>query len=164
MGLKPRSALQLGVMDKELRNGLWSVLVENVLRNFRGPLDGAFGRQLLHVLGSNLDSLFRTYWFSYSKIPTDTIPPTFDEAVGVLRNHFFGCKWNEVYDFVDFTIRHLTARPPEGLTGNMVTDFNSVLERENSGYRIINGIVTEITSGAEIAEIEQAISSPLAGV
>ena len=164
MGLKPRSALQLGVMDKELRKGLWSVLVENVLRNFRGSLDGVFGRQLPHVLGSNLDSLFRAYWFSYLKIPTDTIPPTFDEAAGVLRNHFFGCKWNEVHDFVDFIIRQLTAPPPEGLTGNMVTDFNSVLDRENSGYRIINGIVTEITSGVEIAEIEQAISSPLAGV
>ena len=98
------------------------------------------------------------------RIPTDTIPPTFDETAGVLRNHFFSCKWNEVYDFVDFTIRQLTAPPPEGLTGNMVTDFNSVLERENSGYRIINGIVTEITSGAEISEIEQAISSPLTGV
>jgi hypothetical protein len=82
----------------------------------------------------------------------------------MLRNHFFGCKWNEVYDFVNFIIRQLTARPPEGLTGKMVTDFNSVLERENSGYRIINGIITKITSGAEIAEIGQAISSPLAGV
>lgn len=96
MGLKPRSVLQLGVMDKELRNGLWSVLVETVLRNFRESLDGVFGRRLPHVLGSNLDSLFRAHWFSYLKIPTDIIPPRFDEAAGVLRNHFFGCKWNEV--------------------------------------------------------------------
>ena len=61
MGLKPRSVLQLGVMDKELHNGLWSVFIENVLRNLRGSLDGVFGRQLPHVLGSNLDSLFRAY-------------------------------------------------------------------------------------------------------
>ena len=61
-------------------------------------------------------------------------------------------------------MRQLTPRPPESLAGNMVTDFNSLLERENSGYQIINGIVTEITSCAEIAEIEQDISSPLTGV
>ena len=44
-----------------------------------------------------------------------------------------------------------------GLRTGIIPIFNIALERELSGYRIINGIVTPITNEVEIAEIEQAL-------
>lgn len=43
---------------------------------------------------------------------------------------------------------------------------NKYLERENSAYRFLNGMIAEITSESEILEVEDAIlkSTPYAGV
>ena len=111
------------------------------------------------MIGSNLGDLFLAYWLSYFKLPTDTMPLKIDDAVNKLREYFFACPWNEVYDFLEFTLQH---SPPE-FTRDFRSGCNAILERENAGYRIVGTQVTEITSDVEIDEIEQALASPVSG-
>jgi hypothetical protein len=159
-GLKPaQKPLQIDGMDAELRNGLWSAIFEVILKSFRGP-DNPFGlNQTLHVVGSNLESLIRQYWLSFFKVPTDSMPNDINRAHDELRKYFFACKWNEAYDFVEFTLFHCPAEYDDSYRGFC----NAILERENSGYRFVGNRLAEVTSPAEISTIEAAMQTPLAG-
>lgn len=67
--------------------------------------------------------------------------------------------WYQIFDFIE-DILTLTTLNIEYLSDNM----NSVLEDENSAYRIVNNKVVEITSDEEIAEIQEAIDAGFEGV
>lgn len=51
-------------------------------------------------------------------------------------------------------------------SGQLVGEFNKVLERENSAYRFVSGCITPISSSEEVEEVESAIrnSDRYAGV
>lgn len=66
------------------------------------------------------------------------------------KEWFFKAEWYEKYDLIEFlTLLDLN---PE-----MEDQFNTDLEREMSGYRIIDGYVVQITSEEEIVAIEDAL-------
>jgi len=73
---------------------------------------------------------------------------------------FLQYKWYQVYNFIEniLSISHLIDRK------GLVKSVNTVLEEENSAYRIIDYRVVEITTDEEINEIEEAIESGFEGV
>lgn len=154
-GMKPvRKALQTEGMDQELRNCLWSALNKCYFDKFRAR---GFPNP---VSNSNLAGLFGAYWIRLFKWPIDDMPYDFFDALSRLRSHFFGCEWNEVYDFVEFTLKN----GPQAWQPDFRLLCNCVLEQENSGYRFVGDELTRITAENEINEIEGALSSPLEGV
>jgi len=156
-GLRPATkALQLESIDAELQNSLWSCFHELVLKTFRPAHQGSST-----LRGSNLDAYFTRLWLSYFKIPTDTRPAYIEEASKRVRGHFFQAEWYTVYDFIEFTLENIdTASTTERLRES----WNSMLERENAGYRIIGRQVVEITNEHELAEVEGATDSSVEGV
>jgi hypothetical protein len=92
----------------------------------------------------------------------DNLPQYFDNALKIVREYFFKCPWNEVYDFIEYTAKSA----PKDLIEDFVTFCNYVLERELSAYRLIDKHIVEITSDEEINSIEEAIAdtSKLKGV
>jgi AbiJ N-terminal domain 4 len=78
----------------------------------------------------------------------------------VIKNCFFICKWNEVYDFIEFTIR----QGKESLQPGFRNLCNYVLEHEDSGYRFVGLEITPITSSYEIEAIEEALAAGLKSV
>jgi hypothetical protein len=71
-------------------------------------------------------------------------------------------KWYEVYDFVEF----VSTYGPKEKRDEFVRACNSFFERENSGYRFVDGKIIAISSSDEVSEIENAIerSTPYYGV
>lgn len=155
-GLKPvKSVLQTDSMDAELRNCLWNCLD----MYYWSTVDGDDG--LGHVCISKrspMDTLFIRLWHSYFKKPFDTFEyywgPTYDKV----RLYYFGFKWNEVYDFIEFVANNY---PDEDRNAAFMDCCNSVLEREKSGYRFIGGVITDVISEPEIKDIEEALKSGL---
>jgi hypothetical protein len=157
-GLKPATkVLQLDSIDQELRNRLWSVLSEGLFRYFEGV--PTFHGPSPELLGSNLEQLVTHYWFALFKEPTDTVPRKFESAYKSLRDYFFECKWNEAYDFVQFTLEYC----PDKFEPMLTHRLNAVLEQEHSGYRISGQNVVEITSAEELAALDEALATPAAG-
>lgn len=155
-GLKPaEKALQIEAIDDDLRNSLWSAFHEALIREFVSS--PAVPDRFLE--GSNLDWLFRAYWLSFFKLPTDGLPRDVNVAIRYVRDRFFRFYWHEVYDFLEFTGAHA----PADLRAHFRAYVNSILERENSGYRFVGENITEITSEEEMAEVEEALNGPLAG-
>src|SRR6266536_1786074 len=159
-GLKPvQKALQVDAIDDQLRSGLWNCLMVTYFNNFSGS-----GSPLapMALRGSNLHSLFVGYWHSLLKRPLDNMHDSFSQACNEIREVFFRCEWNEVYDFIEFTADN----GPEEFADQFRDLCNSVLERENSGYRFVSKQIMQITDTAEIASIQAALAAanPIASV
>lgn len=152
-GLKPATKqLQVDDIDDQLRNGLWSVYYEFVLKPLRPTTQ-------FWPADAQLRSLFFTYWFRLYHEPTDTIPPRVEIAIEQVRKRFFAGAYGDVYDFIELTLDNVQNMPYD-LQGM----FNGVLTRHNSAYRFVEGKALRISSDVEIAAIEDAIDTKLKGV
>lgn len=155
-GLKPMSKdIQRESLDQELRGGLWSCFHVCYLKRWNGRYNS--------LDGSNLETLFLLFWHSFFKFPVDNLDlDNFSGSARRLRELFFKASWNEVYDFIEFTVKNA----PEQFAESFRDMVNEVLERENSAYRFVTNNITEITSDEEIEAIESAIqdTSAIAGV
>lgn len=152
-GYKPvREAIQIESMDEPLRNGLWSLLKvhcwDHVHRS-RGMYPGPY----LHD-NENLRKLCQRLWFNYFKKPLDSLRDDWAKVLSELRTYFFECAWNEVYDFIEFVAHNYEEYQ---FKDKFMDSCNSLLEKEMSGYRFVDGLITRITAVEEIQAIEQAI-------
>jgi len=74
-----------------------------------------------------------------------------------VKDFFFNAEWFEVFDFIEFLYEYY---PDKDVIDKLNSLLNSVLEEENSAYRIIDGVVTPLTDKEEIKEIEKALNPP----
>ena len=152
-GLKPVSEIiQIDSMTEALRNSLW-----NTLDGALWSTAGFIYRQHGHP---EIEALSRSLWFHYFKKPIDSRPDRVGKILAVIREYFFSCAWNEVYDFLEFIVSER-----ERSTPRLAEVLNVLLERELSGYRFVAGQLADITSQEEIKMIEEAArDSRFAGV
>jgi hypothetical protein len=158
-GLKPATkVLQVDSIDQELRNRIWSLFTEHLFGHFQGRSNYPF-EPSTEVRGSNLEALLKHYWFALFKQPTDTVPSHFDPTYNALRDYFFKCKWNEAYDFVEFTLKY----GPDKYVEMLKYLLNDVLEQENAGYRVSGENIVEITNNEELGALDEALRTPISG-
>lgn len=147
-------------MDEDLRASLWNLLTLYYWNDFLGRHDYTFRSD--EVAGSNLEPLIFAIWHHYFKKPLDTIQQYWANCLKQLRDYFFGAKWFEVYDFVEFIAEYGGSARKD----KFIETCNTILAAENSAYRFVNGMITEITSKEEIDEVESALAKaePFPGV
>jgi len=140
-------------MDDDLRNGLWNALIIHYWNRVK-PLSHIIEYYLSSPSNRNAEILVDRLLIDYFKKPTDTLGDKWLPICSQLRDHFFRCPWNEVYDFIEFVADNY---PDEYENSKFMTYCNSILERELSAYRFVGGRITQITSEEEIVEIEEAL-------
>lgn len=132
--------IQTNGISQELRNSLWSIIDiclwqdENFMYGHRGSM--------------SFDVFTKVLWLHFFKKPIDTRG---SNMIAAIREYFFKCEWYEVYDFLEFTLNVVKK-------GHLDVAVNSILERDISGYRYINGVFTDITSKEEIEMLEEALT------
>ena len=155
MNITPEKSIQVDSIDDELRNRIWNVLSKYYFGDH--GFDSLGGQKIIS------DVIYDGF---FKRQTQDRYHP--DD----LRNMFFNLKWNEVYDFLEFTLENIehsnTRELQEYLNlirnqhimisqsanvDNIQNQLNHVLEEESAGYRIINGMVTPLTNKGEISEI-----------
>lgn len=160
-GIKPlQKEFQREIIDGDLTNRLWSALKIVIWDKYLKRSSSSNDEKRVNLL---LDVL----WLHYFKYPLDTRPsfrmPYTPEksSYSILRAYFYGAKWYEKYDFIEFIIKNIAED-----WGNQLRDFcNVLLEDENAAYRILGDEVVEITDETEIEAIEDALelsSKPIA--
>ena len=151
-GLKPvKAIMQIDYIDNDLRNGLWDALTLFYWDKMR----------TCYHLSSEKDInwLIRSLWHNYFKYPLDTLDDIWAHTYNQLRNYFFDCSWNEVYDFIEFIANNYKDVYGDTSVNEKFTDFtNHILGREVSAYRFVDRRIAQITSEKEIAEIEEALT------
>jgi hypothetical protein len=147
-GIKPINTLILrDSINNEIRNGLWSafkIFCWNICPS--------------RYLFPDSNEFIINLWLYYFKNPIDTVPSEWDDAYKYIRNYFFKCGWNEVYDFVEFCAKNYPEKNSDANQGFMLF-CNSFLERELSAYRFIDGMIVPLTSKEEIVEIDEALEN-----
>ncbi|MDL5051292.1 hypothetical protein QQ054_35405 [Oscillatoria amoena NRMC-F 0135] len=146
---KPREALQIESVDEPLRNRLWNVLAEAIFNKLiRLEEFGSFLQRLWHgYFKKNIDSIPYDKWIN---------DYNYKESRKEIKEYFYGAQWFQQYDFVEYCVKavkdKISYTDIEGL-------FNSNLESEKAGYRLINSLITPITNESEIQGIKDAIGS-----
>ena len=150
-GYKPiKSIVQVESMDDDLRVGLWNVLESCYWSNAKPDklLTSDYNRRILR--------LTKQIWADYFGLPVDTIDVWWTQAYEHLRKYYFGCSWNEIYDFVEFVAND---HDSEATGKEFRRQCNTVLKREVSGYRFVGERIVQVTAEQEVAEIEEALTS-----
>jgi len=159
MGFEPiKKEIQIDSMDDDLRNGLWNVLTivywgnfekyysDNIYDNYQYPISNY----------PNLEVFCKLLCIKYYKKTLDSMTGSWVNFYNDMRNYFFNCKWNKVYDFLEFVAENFPDSNEKNIS--FQKDCNSVLEKEFSGYRFIEKLIVPITNKEEISEIEKALS------
>ena len=145
-GLKPvRQTVQRESMDNELRNGLWNVM--SIL--YWSPDESRWRAEWKRI-----KSVFCDIWVLHLREVIDDRPL---DAVGrytYMREHFFGCSWNEAFDLLEFIAGHVDSAQ----AARFMDMCNNVLERDMSAYRFVGPQIVEVTDQHEIETIEAALA------
>jgi hypothetical protein len=150
MGFRPlKPEIQLEGINYELLNSLWNVLFSYYLNRYSPKVGSTYRR----VEGSNRHNFARGYYWHFKKMPIDQIETNWIDFLANLREDFFSYKWHRVYSFVEFILAYVEER----FVTSIIQSLNLTLERENSGYRLIDGTICPITSQEEIASVEEAL-------
>jgi hypothetical protein len=140
--IKAKDSIQIESIDDDLKNGLWNIFHSYYLEEFTDRF----------VKQSNKHEFILDIWHNFFKKTIDEIPSSIIHVKGEIRTWFFQCEWYEVYDFIEFCTKNNLFD-----IESIISFYNSILEREVSGYRFVNGIISPITNESEIEEIDQAI-------
>lgn len=155
IGIKPKDVIQIDSMNDDLRNKLW-----NALKNFYWdqvpppPLEARiFGGNSL-FLHRDMRTLIYLLWDNYFKKQVDTLKNNWEGILNEIREYYFGCNWNEVYDFIEFIANNYGNAE---YNKEFMNGCNTIFEQEISAYRFVGNKIGQITSETEITGIEEAL-------
>lgn len=141
-----RQSLQIDSIDDPLRNALWSIVYIFFFEKLQ---------YYLYDCTSTEQLFFKLLWHDFFKYTIDSLPYKTNEITQQVRDWYFKAEWFEVFDFLEWTCQFDTGNTRK----NVAQAFNSMLEREMSGYRIVKNLITPITDETELREIESAIET-----
>jgi hypothetical protein len=149
-GLKPvKLELQLDSMDQDLRNSLWSALASTLFDN-DGSYPEASRRRIMAFCSAA--------YMNFFKLPVDSVPNYWFEAVAVIKEWYFKSKWYEVFDFLEFVAEYSERNGGANWRSEWLSLVALFLERERSGYRLVAGRFARITTDAELEAVNSAAS------
>ena len=141
--LSPSKIIQLNSIDLRLQNRLL-----NIIRDRETPdiLDmGSRGKveKLLDFLGESYDYADDSF--------------TAKNNIFALKERLVNGEWYEFYDVIE---RYIALHINDKERKNLESKLNTILEEENSGYRIIKGLITPVVDKEDIKSLEKLLSSP----
>ncbi len=126
-------------------NGLWNVIKMLIIDELG---------TVYYSGGTEFYKFSKTLWHDFFKEPIDQIPHSEYNQEQLIRAKFFNFSWYEVYDFVEFIIE---IESNQSIRNVLINSINGILEREFSGYRIINEKVAPISNQIEFEEVTSAL-------
>lgn len=148
-----RKNIQIEGMDDALKNSLWNEIYLFYDNETPSPWQRVASTVAKHV----------------HKVPIDKICGTSSKALEWFRYAFFEGPWHQTYEIIEhlYVSEESTAKTIASTLGDLTrhrqrvallkSKLNHVLERELSGYRFIDNVLTPISSPIEVAAIEKAI-------
>lgn len=136
--------VQLKSMDSDLRTGLWNVFSFFFMSS---------ARHSQFISGTNDEPVLRGLWIGFFKRPMDEFDIFYKNTLQIYKDWFFSCEWNEVYDFLEYSVNFLSKERKEGFH----LHCNQVLSQERSGYRMVNKKIAAISDQGELDAISEAL-------
>lgn len=145
MGLRQaKTATQMDSMDDDLRAGLWNVFRPAFVEPLANHDIKRHGRARAEL---------RVIWDELLKLPDDTAPTSSADATSRLKPAFLQGDYVDVYDLVDFTVQRFSYSH-----GALEAAYNTVLEREVSGFRFVNDELSPISNEYKLDAVEEGLA------
>lgn len=143
--------VQVRSMDDDLRNSLWSILINELERMTNKSSDYLQQSPELWQLALSL-------WLNLFKQRVDEIPTRVSSFIATLKTAFLQASFEEAYDLLE----HVALISG---VGSFTEQCNIILERELSAYRFLETQLVPVSNEEELASIERALedTSALAG-
>jgi len=150
-GFRPvKSVVQIDSMDNDLRNSLWNATTihywDSAKSRWHADKEYRYRKSLIHLL-----------WRDFYKKPLDSIRFDYSTNLTIIKNKFYKSDFYEAYDLIEFLANNDLGAYRVKNAG-FIDTCNKIMEKELSAYRFVGGIITRITSGVELDEIEEALS------
>jgi AbiJ N-terminal domain 4 len=145
---KPKS-IQLCSLDSELRNSLWNVCRQSVLR----------AKDTVTLKDSGLYGVAYLLFVDFYNLPSDSIPHYIKHFIKDQLTFFQTGEWYLILNYLEFTANNLLQHASRD---RFIKAINSKLEEEKSAYRFVGSILAPITNLTEINEIEVHGYPPIA--
>lgn len=147
MGITQPHILQTNDMTHGLRVALWNICQELVFNS----------------TDNKWRDKYQLVYREYFRWPTDEVPYHYCDAINKIKAwHFKVATWYEIYNFIEYLILNSNRFfLGERLKRLLPFSVNVVLEEENSGYRVVSGILTPITNTLEMDEVANASSETI---
>ncbi len=139
---------QLDKIDDNLRVDLWNSFYLFIY----APLKNAqYGTE-------SFRHIFRVAWIHFFRKPFDDFPDRDYDLTDLVKNHIEKEVWFKVYNFFEFIFKNLLNSELYDLD-SFISYIDNMLERNHSGYRIINYKFIPVTNETEITEIKKVDTS-----
>lgn len=152
-GLVPVAEVLRDKTSPELRAAIWNIMRRSLWDSeFLRPnttlklLDEPYSK------GWAITKFTDSFWSEFLKLPIDQRPPVIDRAFDHLKHNFFDCEWFRFYDLLEFLSSYYEDE-------NLDAQINLALTQEMSAYRLVDGLVTDVTSPEEIAMLDAALAN-----
>ena len=151
MGFKSSlKQMQIDSMDDDLRIGLWNCYFKECLGFIAGPTE--FGNC------DSVNSYIAYLWHHHFKYAIDQRHQNWRKNVDFIRDYFFKTEWFNVYEFLELHLDMNFIMQIGYPFHFFLTEINKVLEREFSGFRLIDNKFIPISNSLEQEEIVAASS------
>lgn len=153
--------MQVNNIDIHLKSSLWNVITEELWPNVNNQTLASNRQEVVKCI--------RLIWKDYFKLPIDNMPYNLHAAIQIIRKFYFDEKtmWYSLYNFLEYLATMLESNTKSVYRSELqsatskynrfINNCNQVLQKEMSGYRFIDNILTPITSDIELDEIVHAI-------
>jgi hypothetical protein len=155
LGVTSTPPVIINAITPEIRTGIWNsfytVVLDQFTQNYVKPVYDS----------EDLERLIKSIWGLHLKERIDEIC-NFNTYVvkDKLHNHIMTTDWYNVYNFVEFVLDFLSKNFPP-FCQLFTSSCNKYLERNCSGYRILENFVVPISNDTELKEIDEAINNEL---
>ena len=134
--MEVNSIIQLNSIDSDLRNDLW---------NF------------VYVTVGGKDDKCASLWANFFKKPIDEYH--LPSAIEYYKAFFTSCEPYEIYDILEFILEDFGYYQGSLVrTGGIEDKLNTLLIKNLSGYRFLNGVCAPITDQQELDSIQTTLS------
>jgi hypothetical protein len=146
MGLvKPNLEIQLDYIDAKLKTRLWNLIYETFFKHI--------------VVASRFSKLPETefyehIWTNFFHNLIDEFPASIEFYKNYIKKYFFESNYFQCYDFIEFAFSEASEFYDDP---RYQDDLNVELELGLSGYRMVGGFLTPITSQIELDSISYAL-------
>ncbi len=157
--IKPREHIQSNYLDAPTRTDLWNLFCEerNSIIFDQRDLFEHYWTNTESFLGKPRDEIeghvnYIAHQNGFPHLFYTDQDQLYRRARKVMyKNLFLEHPFNTLFDFIEVALRICTRIPATPFT---IEKINSILERQCTSYRIVNGQVIEITSESEIKLVE----------
>lgn len=168
--IKVPNVMQTKGMSNDLRNDIFNVMVAYIVVTFfdadhyvrRGETDSLYSSLYSRAYSEKYKSFFKSFYANILRQKITEIPLDNNRAWTVFENYFDNAEWHEIYSLREWFIKHFVTE--DKLYKKFAENLNGVLEKNLSGYRLINNLIVPITDENELAEIAEAMQIKQVGI